>query len=158
MAHAGEEVILRPVQFLNFLFLTLREGVFLFVHFVQKHEQYTGEQSHHNHGKRGIKQGGMLAVWCGKGGKVKGRAVAKHGFYGTQPEEYDPAPSLQRDADVNKTEDKPLRHTAVKTAGGEKGNRKQDKQQHGDERGACVDALCLNTDLGYHCHGSETDH
>ena len=32
MAHAGKEVVLRPVQLLNLLFLPLGKGVFLFIH------------------------------------------------------------------------------------------------------------------------------
>ena len=151
-------MVFRLVQFLDFFFLPLGEGVFLLVHFVQKHEQHAGEQSHHNHGKRGIKQSVMLAVRRSKGGKVKGRTVTKQGFRSTQPKECSSTPSLQRDTDINKAEDKPLRHTAVEAAGGKKGNGKQDKQQNRNQRGTCVDALCPNAVLGDHRHGNKTGH
>ena len=62
MAHAGKEMVFRPVQLLNLLFLLLGDGVFLFIHPVQEHEDYAGEQPNHNHGKGGIKKGVAMDV------------------------------------------------------------------------------------------------
>ena len=155
MAHAGKKVVLRPVQLLNLLFLPLREGVFLLIHPIEKHEQNAGKQPHHNHGKRGVKQGGMLGVRRGHGGKIKGGAVTKQRLHRAQPKKHAPPPSLQSDADIDKAEHKPLRHTAVKAPRGKKGDGKQRQQHHRNERGARMDAFFLNADLDNHPHGGK---
>ena len=49
--------------------------------------------------------------------------------------------ALQGDADIDKAEDEPLRHAAVKSAGGEKGNGEQGQQKHGDGRGPQMDVF-----------------
>ena len=147
VAHAGKEVILRPVQLLDLLFLPLREGILLLVHPVQEHEQDAGEQPHHNHGKGGVKQCVVLRIRRGKGRIVKGGAVAKQRLRRTKSEKDRPAPSLQGDADVDEAEHKPLRHAAVKAACGKKGDGKQRKQQYRNERGAHVNPFFPNADL-----------
>ena len=156
MAHAGEEVVFRPVQFFNLLFLPLGEGVFLLIHPIEEHEEHTGEQSHHNHGKRGVKQSGVLGIRRGNGRKIKGGTVAEQRLCRTQAEEHDPASSLQGDADINEAKYEPLRYSAVKSACGKKGDGKQREQQHRNSGGARVDPLFLNADLSDGRYGGKT--
>ena len=158
VAHAGEEVVLRPVQLLDLLLLPLGEGVFLLIHPIQEHEQHAGEQSHHNHGKGGIQQRVLVEVRHGELREIEGGAVAEHRLRHTQSEKYDSAPALQGDADVNKAEHKPLRHAAVKSARREKRNGKQRQQQHCNGGCAGMDALFLNADPNDQRHGGQADH
>ena len=147
VAHAGEEVVFRPVELLDLLFLLLGDLVLLLVHPVQEHEQHAGEQPHHDHGEGGVKKGVGVGVLHGELRVVEGDAVAEQGLRHAQPEKHVSAPSLQGDADIDKAEDEPLRHAAVEPACGEKGDGKQGEQQRRNGRGPQLDALFADAEL-----------
>ena len=73
-------MVFRPVQLLNLLFLLLGDGVFLFIHPVQEHEDYAGEQPNHNHGKGGIKKGVAMDVGRDNVREIEGDPIAKKGL------------------------------------------------------------------------------
>ena len=158
VAHAGEEVVLRPVQLLDLLLLALGEGVLLLVHPAQEHEEDAGEQAHHDHGEGGVEKGVLIEVPQGDLREIVGGAVAEHGLHHTQPEEHDPAPPVQGDADIDEAKHEPLRHAAVKPARGKERDREQREQQDRDDRGARVDLLLSDADPDDHPHGGQTDH
>ena len=155
VAHAGEEVVLRPVQLLDLLLLLLGEGVLLLIHPVEEHEQHAGQQPDHNHGEGGVKEGAGKGVLHHDVGVVVGDAVAEHGLRYAQAEKYVSAPPQQGDADIDEAQDKPLRHAAVKPAGGEKGDRKQGQQQHRDGRGPGLNTLSADAELDNQGHRRE---
>jgi hypothetical protein len=116
MAHAGEEVIFRAVQLFDLFFLFLGEGVLLFIHPIQEHEQDTGQQADHDHRERRVEKGMMLLVLSDQLWVIKSHAVANESFQRTEYKKRIPAPPMQGDADINKAKDKPFRHSAIKPA------------------------------------------
>ena len=155
MAHAGKEVIFRPVQLLDLLFLPLREGIFLLIHFVEEHKQHAGHQPHHDHGKSGVQKGVILCIEGHELREIQRKAVAEDGLHRAENEKHSHTPSLQGDADVDKAEDKPLRHAAVKSPCGKKADGEHDEQQDRDSRCACADPLHMNACLHNQRHSGK---
>ena len=154
VAHAGEEVVLRPVELLDLLLLLLGEGVLLLVHPVEEHEQDAGQKPHHDNGEGGVEEGALQGVPHRCLGEEEGGGVADQGLRRAQDEKYPHAPPLQGDADVDKAEDEPLRNAAVEAPGGEKADGEQHQHQDRDRRGPHVDAPLPDTvfDGGPHDH------
>ncbi len=109
-------MIFRAVQLLDLFFLLLGEGVLLFIHPVQEHEQDTGQQADHDHRERRVEKGVMLLVLSDQLRVIKSHAIAAQGFQRTEYKKSIPAPPLQGNADINKAKDKPFRHSTVKPA------------------------------------------
>ena len=158
MAHTGEEIVLRLVELLDLLFLLLGEGVFLLIHPIQEHEQHTGEQAYHNHGKRGVKEGALLGIHGGDFREVVGDAVAQHRLRHAQPEKHGHAFPPQGDADIDEAEHKPLRHPAVEPARGKECEGEEHQQQYHDGRGPRLDALLSDAELHDHRYGRQAYH
>ena len=109
-------MIFRAVQLLDLFFLLLGEGVLLFIHPVQEHEQDTGQQADHDHRERRVEKGVMLLVSSDQLRVIIRQAVAKQGFQRAEHKKRIPAPPLQSNADIDKAKDKPFRHSAIKPA------------------------------------------
>ena len=65
----------------------------------------------------------------------------------SQEEEKHLPPSFQRNADIDKTEHKPLRHSAVKSAGRKKADRKNQKKQKRNGRSPRINTVLSNTEF-----------
>ena len=158
MAHAGEEVIFRAVQLLDLFFLLLGEGVLLFIHPIQEHEQDTGQQADHDHREGRVEKGVMLLVLSDQLRVIKGHAVANQGFQRTEYKKRIPALPLQGDADIDKAKDEPFRHSAVKPARCKKADGKQRQKQHRNNSGPCMNTFLLNAEFDNQRHSDQVNY
>ena len=95
MAHAGEKMVFRFVQFFDLLFLLFGEFVFLIIKPCQKQKQNAGQRTHQDDGGGGIEEGMVLSIVCGKLRKIKSYVIAKKGFGCTDQKKYGFPPSDQ---------------------------------------------------------------
>ena len=113
MAHAGEKVILRLIQFLDLLLLLSGKLGFLIIEPCEKQEKYAGERTHHNDGKGGIEKGMALCVLCHKIREIESRKIAQKRFNRAQQEKDSFSSSLQGNADIDEAEHEPFGHSAA---------------------------------------------
>ena len=148
MAHAGEEMVLRLVQLLDFFLLALGELVLLLVEIVLEQEQYACQEAHQYHGA------GRVEISLGHGighhqiRIVVGQIVADDRLHYTQQKEHPFPPSLQGDADIDEAEHEPLRPPAVESASREEHHRVQQQEQHHYGRSPRIDAFLFDADFG----------
>ncbi len=156
MAHTGEKVILRLIQLLDLFLLLYGELLLLLIEMILEQKQYPREESRHNDGAGGVKIGLGRGVLQNQVRIKIGNIIARQCLQGTQHEEHRFPPALQRDADIDETEHKPLGYTAVDSASGEKDHGKQHKQQQHRGCGARIDAFLLDADSGHRVHIDKT--
>ena len=152
MAHAGEEVILRLIQFLDLFFLLPGELVLLFIEAGQKQQQHTGQGPHDDDGGGGIQERPSQGVLRDIFREVKGGIVAQQGLACAEQEKHDFPLSHQDNADVNEAEHEPFRHAAIKSPCREKAHREEQEQQHRNGGPPCIDTALFDADLHDECH------
>ncbi len=150
-------MIFRPVQFFNLLLLLLGQFVLFFIESVQKHQKHTGQQSHHDYRICRVKERMSRRIPRHKFRKVKGYIIAEQCLGCTEHEKNSLPPSCLGNADINKAEHKPFRHSAVEPACREKTHREQQKKQDRNGSSPCNNTFLLNTDLRDHKYSSKAD-
>ena len=94
MAHAGEEVVFRLIQLLNFLLLLLGNFVFRIIEPVEEQKQNTGEEAHHHHRDDGIEEGMVQCVLCHIPQGMESDIIAGNDFCYRQEEKHHSAAPL----------------------------------------------------------------
>ena len=140
-------MIFRLIQLLDFLFLLFGKFIFFLIKHIQEHQQDTCQHAHQHNGRRRIEKRTLLRILQNQFRKVESNIVAKQCFYGTKDKkECLPFPH-QRNADIDKAQHEPLRHTAVKPACRKKAERKNQQQQYRDDGCSAVDTAFFNAEL-----------